>query len=48
MTQEKIVNLTGNDITIVGNYRQVVAMIPRCKNPATQAVPEFTISVMSR
>lgn len=35
MTQEKIVNLTGNDITIVGNYRQIVAMIPRSKNPAT-------------
>lgn len=35
MAQEKIVNLTGNDITIMGNYRQVVAMIPRSSRPAT-------------
>ena len=35
MAKERIINLTGNDITIVGNYRQVVAMIPRSKNPAT-------------
>ena len=35
MAQEKIVNLTGNDITIVGNYRQVVAMYPRSSKSAT-------------
>ena len=34
MAQEKIINLTGNDITIVGNYRQIVTMIPKSKNPA--------------
>ncbi len=35
MAQEKIINLTGNDITIVGNYRQVVAMYPRSSKSAT-------------
>jgi len=35
MAQEKIINLTGNDITIVGNYRQVVATIPRSSQSAT-------------
>ncbi len=33
--QERIVNLTGNDITILGNYRQIVAMIPRSGKTAT-------------
>lgn len=33
--QEKIVNLTGNDITIVGNYQQIVATIPRGNKQAT-------------
>jgi hypothetical protein len=35
MAQEKIINLTGNDITIIGNYRQVVAMYPRSSKSAT-------------
>jgi hypothetical protein len=33
--QEKLVNLTGNDITIVGNYKQIVATIPRSSKAAT-------------
>lgn len=32
---EKIVNLTGNDITIIGNYRQIVTTIPRSGRVAT-------------
>ena len=35
MAQERIINLTGKDITIVGNYRQVVATIPRSSQSAT-------------
>ncbi len=33
--QEKIINLTNNDITVVGNYRQIVATIPRSNRSAT-------------
>lgn len=35
MAHEKIVNLTGNDISIVGNYRQIVEIIPRSEIHAT-------------
>jgi hypothetical protein len=35
MAKERIINLTGKDITIVGNYRQVVATIPRSSQSAT-------------